>query len=188
MRLLYIITKYLTFPGSYMRCVWEHITCRILKLMVEPAGYMRLDEACGHVEHSLAKSQFAAYLIATGPGFMNFNMGLVFFFFGYINVFQLGITPYENVVMFIIYIISMYIGVSMLCCLFPLTEDILNFWDIAYSKSAKKTVGGKAADSVGKVLGFPFAAVTRLGAFLEKNCIIFILWVAFIVWQCIAIF
>lgn len=183
MRILYVITKFILFPGAYLRGFWEHLTCRILKLMVEPGGYLRPDEACGHVEHSLAKSQFAAYLISTGPGFMNFNMGMFFFLFGFVNIKTLGITFYDGAVLYIVYVIAMYIGISMLNCLFPLTEDILNFWEIAYGKSEDKSIIRKAADGVGKVLGFPFALITRAGAFLEKNCIIFILWVAFIVWQ-----
>ena len=184
MRLLYIITKLIVFPGAYLRGFWEQLTCRLLKLMVEPGGYIRLDEACGHVEHSLAEKQFAAYLMATGPGFMNFNMGMAFFLFGYINMFTLGVTRFDSIPLYICSLVALYIGVSLLCCLFPLTEDILRFWDIAYGGYAKKKrVAGRALDGVGKVLGFPFAAITRLGAFLEKNCVIFILWAAFLVWR-----
>lgn len=184
MRMLYFITKIICLPGAYIRCFWEHLTCRILRLMVEPVGYIRMDEACGHTEHSLPSTQFAAYLISTGPGFMNFNMGLAFFFFGYLNIKDMGITPWDSVPLFILYVASMYLGVSMLCCLFPLTEDILNYWSIAYGPYSKEKGGAKKfRDGIGKTLGFPIALVTRLGAFLEKNCIIFFLWVAFLIWR-----
>ena len=61
MRTLYIITRILTFPGAYLRGFWEQLTCRILGLPVEVPGYLRIDEACSHVEHSLAKKGFASY-------------------------------------------------------------------------------------------------------------------------------
>ena len=176
MRMFYVITKLIVFPGAYIRGFWEQLTCRILKLMVEPGGYIRLDEACGHVEHSLAKKQFAAYLIATGPGFMNFNIGFFLFMWGFMNLRFMGITVYDSIPLFIIYVISMYLGVSFLCCLFPLTEDVLNYWSIAYTKNENRRI-------LGSIFGFLPMAVTRLGAFLEKNGIIFILWVAFLIWQ-----
>lgn len=215
MRMLYFITKIICLPGAYIRCFWEHLTCRILRLMVEPVGYIRMDEACGHTEHSLPTTQFGAWLISTGPGFMNFNMGLAFFLFGYLNIKDMGITPWDSVPLFILYVASMYLGVSMLCCLFPLTEDILNYWSIAYAQGTvlnyliaivvflftpviifillamlaaaiflKDSYTTKAVSR--KLAGFialPLAAITRLGAFLEKNCIIFFLWVAFLIWR-----
>ena len=55
MRTVYIITRIITFFGAYLRGFWEHLTCKILALPVEVPGYLRLDEACSHVEHSLAK-------------------------------------------------------------------------------------------------------------------------------------
>lgn len=73
---LYIIGKILTFPGAYIKGFWEQLTCRILGLPVEVPGYLRIDEACGHVEHAFAKKGFASYLMATGPGFMNFITGV----------------------------------------------------------------------------------------------------------------
>ena len=107
-----------------------------------------------------------------------------FFLFGYTNIITLGITRFDNIPLYICSLVALYIGVSLLCCLFPLTEDILRFWDIAYGGyGAKRRIAAKAADAVGKVIAFPIALITRFGAFLEKNCIIFFLWVAFLVWQ-----
>ena len=182
MRIFYIITKIICFPGAYMRGFWEQLTCRILRLQVEPTGYMRMDEACGHVEHSLSKTQFSAYLMATGPGFMNFNIGFPLFLFGYVNLKYMGITPWDSIPLFIVYIISMYVGVSMLCCCFPLTEDIINYLSFRQT-TLNKNAFQVARDNFFLVLGFPFTAVTRVGAFLESTGILFILWVAFIVWS-----
>lgn len=182
MKVVYMISKFLTLPGAYIRCFWEQLICRFLKLPVEPTGYIRADEACGHVEHSLAKKSFGAYMLATFPGFMNFNMGLNFFFLGFLNLKFMGITFNDSKVLFIVYIISLYLGISMLCALFPLTDDILNYWDLAYSANKLKAKGIKRFFQViGRIIVFPWAVITRFGAFLEKNCIIFILWIAAVV-------
>ena len=123
---LYIIGKILTFPGAYIKGFWEQLTCRILGLPVEVPGYLRIDEACGHVEHAFAKKGFASYLMATGPGFMNFITGVPLFIAGFLNLRYMGITPYDSVPLFILYVLMLYVGVSLLCNVFPLTEDILN--------------------------------------------------------------
>ena len=130
MKLIYVIFKFLLFPGTFVRGVWEHITCKILHLPVESEGYLRPDEACGHVEHALATTPWSAWLMATGPGFMMFNAGMAFLYAGVLNIFYLGVTPYDSLPLFIFYVIMIYLGVSFLCSLFPLTEDILNYWDI----------------------------------------------------------
>lgn len=175
---LYIISKFIVFPGAYLRGFWEHLTCKLLKLPVEPGGYLRMDEACGHVEHSLARKQFAAFLMATGPGFMNFITGLFIFLWGFINLKYMGMTFYDSVPLFILYVLCVYVGASLLCCLFPLTEDVLNYWSIAYTKNPKRRI-------IGSILGFIPMLLTRIGAFLEKYCVIFVLWVAFLIWQMI---
>ena len=149
---LYIIGKILTFPGAYIKGFWEQLTCRILGLPVEVPGYLRIDEACGHVEHAFAKKGFASYLMATGPGFMNFITG---------------------VPLFILYVLMLYVGVSLLCNVFPLTEDILNFWYIAYEE--------KNMNIVGRIIFAIPAIITRAGAFLEKYSITVILWIAWLV-------
>ena len=174
MRLIYVIFKFILFPGTYIRGFWEHLTCKILHLPVESEGYLRADEACGHVEHALATTPWSAWLMGTGPGFMMFNAGMAFLYAGILNIFYLGITPYDSIGMFIFYVILIYLGVSFLCSLFPLTEDILTYWDIAYHTKKRVPV-------IFKILSFPLALVTRIGAFCEKNCINFILAIVFIV-------
>ena len=170
---LYIIGKMLTFPGAYIRGFWEQLTCRILGLPVEVPGYLRIDEACGHVEHALAKKGFAAYLMATGPGFMNFMAGVPLFLAGFLNLRYMGITPYDSVPLFILYALMLYVGVSLLCNIFPLTEDILNFWYIAYEE--------KRMNIVGRVLFAIPSLITRAGAFLEKYSITVLLWIIWLV-------
>lgn len=170
---LYIASKILTFPGAYIRGFWEQLTCKILGLPVEVPGYLRIDEACGHVEHAMADKGFASYLIATGPGFMNFMTGIPFFLAGFLNLKYMGMTPADSLPLFIFYALMMYVGVSMLCNVFPLVEDAMNLFDIVYSK--KKT------NIIGRILMFIPSVITYAGAYLEKYCVTLILWIVAIV-------
>ncbi len=173
MTALYIASKILTFPGAYLRGFWEHLTCKILGLPVEVPGYLRIDEACGHVEHGLAKKGFASYLMATGPGFMNLVTGFPIFLAGYINLCLLSVRPSDSVGLFIFYVLLTYVGISLLCNLFPLVEDAMNLHDVAFSQ--------KKMNVVGRILAFIPSVITSVGARLEKYGIPVILWIVFIV-------
>lgn len=166
---LYIASKILTFPGAYLRGFWEQLTCRILGLPVEVPGYLRIDEACGHVEHVMSKKGFAAYLMATGPGFMNLMTGLPFFLAGFLNLRFMGITPNDSVPLFVFYVLMMYVGISLLCNLFPLYEDAMNLHDLLYNQ--------KKGNIVGRILAAIPTGITYAGAFLEKNGITVLLWI-----------
>ena len=170
---LYILSKVLTFPGAYLRGFWEHLTCKLLGLPVEIPGYLRIDEACGHVEHALAKKGFAAYLIATGPGFMNFMTGFSLFFAGFLNIRYMGIRPSDSIGLFVLYLLMMYVGVSLLCNLFPLVEDAVNLNDLLYRQ--------KKGNIIGRILAVIPSFITLIGAYAEKYAITFILWVVFMV-------
>lgn len=169
MRMLYIIGKLITLPGSFIRAFWEHLTCKILKLPVEEGGYIGFHDNCGHIDHAFASKGFAAYLMATGPGYMNMIIGWPLMLMGYINLKPLGITPYDSIPLFIIYILSYYIGVSLLCCQFPLVEDILVFWEMAYKE--------KKVPVIGRIFAFIPALVTKIGAYLERWSIPVIFWI-----------
>lgn len=183
MKLFYIITKFILFPGSYIRGFWEHIACKILHIPVEPVGYMRIDEACGHAEHSLAKTPFASWFLVFFPGFMNFNMGMPLWLAGIMGIFYMGVTIYDSPVLFIFYLVCLYVGMSFLCALFPLSEDIYTFFELAYDGEAFKgaTAGGKILRVLMIIFTFPLALITRAGAFLEKHGINFILGIAVLI-------
>ncbi len=173
MTTIYIITRILTFPGAYLRGFWEQLTCKILGLPVEASGYLRIDEACSHVEHSLAKKGFASYLMATGAGFMNFMTGLPIFLAGFMNLRYMGITYQDNLGYFIFYVLMTYAGFSMLCNIFPLIEDAMNLFDVAYKQ--------KKLNIVGRIIFFIPSAITYAGAYLEKYCINFIILAAAVI-------
>lgn len=171
MTALYIASKILTFPGAYIKGFWEQLTCKLLGLPVEVPGYLRIDEACGHVEHALPKKGFAAYLIATGPAFMNFNIGFWIFLAGFLNLRFMGITPNDSLGLFIMYVVMTYVGISMLCNVFPLVEDAMNLYELLYKQ--------KKGNVVGRIFAFIPAVITYAGAYLEKYCITVILWIVF---------
>ncbi len=173
MTALYIASKILTFPGAYLRGFWEQLTCKILGLPVETPGYLRIDEACGHVEHGLAQKGFAAYLMATGPGFMNLMTGFPLFLAGFINLCYMGIRPSDSLGLFVFYVLMLYAGVSLLCNIFPLVEDAMNLYDIVYSQ--------KKMNFVGRLFAFIPTVITYAGAYLEKYAVTVILWIIFIV-------
>ncbi len=170
---LYIIFKLLTFPGAYLRGFWEQLTCKLLGLPVETPGYLRIDEACGHVEHALAEKGGAAYLIATGPGFMNLMTGFPIFLMGYVNLAFMGITFRNSPALFIFYAVMMYLGISLLCSLFPLIEDALTLHEKVFSKGGTNVVA--------KIFMAIPSLITTAGAYLEKYCIPLIFWVAVII-------
>ena len=173
MTALYIASKILTFPGAYLRGFWEHLTCKILGLPIDVPGYLRIDEACGHVEHGLTQTGFASYLMATGPGFMNFMTGFPMLLAGFINLRYMGITAADSIGLFVFYILLTYVGISLLCNVFPLVEDAMNLNDVAFSQ--------RKMSLIGRILTFIPSKITYLGAYLEKYAITFILWVVFMV-------
>ena len=173
MTALYIASKILTFPGAYIKGFWEQLTCKLLGLPVEIPGYLRIDEACGHVEHALPQKAWAAYLVSTGPAFMNFNIGLWIFLAGFLNLRFMGITPSDSVALFIAYIVMTYVGISMLCNVFPLVEDAMNLFDLLYKQ--------KKGNIIGRILAFIPAAITYAGAYLERYCVTVLIWAVLII-------
>ncbi len=173
MTALYIASKILTFPGAYIKGFWEQLTCKVLGLPVEVPGYLRLDEACGHVEHSLATKGGAAYLMATGPAFMNFSAGLWIFLAGFVNLRYMGITHYDSIELFAAYVLMTYVGVSMLCNVFPLVEDAMNLHDLLYRQ--------KKGNFLGRILAYIPTMIAYAGAYAEKYCITTLLWIIVLV-------
>ena len=44
MRILYVIVKALTFPGTLLHALWEHCLCRKFHCTVEDARYFQANE------------------------------------------------------------------------------------------------------------------------------------------------
>ena len=183
MRLIYVITKILTFPGALTKAFFEQIMCRIFKCPVEDNRYLRTDEMCGHVDHELIERPVASYMFCFIPGLLNFLLAQLLCLFPFINIGLLGnyqgfvassglsafITEEAmiNTLDFVIPFFFAWVCVSLLTNIFPLFEDM-----IVMKEQYKKL------NTVLKVIFFPGYIVMRIGAVLEKYGITFLLLIA----------
>lgn len=156
MRIIYIISKLISLPGSILKGFWEHIFCRAFKSPVESSYYIRMDELCGHVEHELAQTSAKSFWINFLSGWLNFLAGIIMAATSLIYIFYLGCKG----AMLIPFCIILWIGLSLTSNIFPTIEDALNMWEKIYSNGNKSTV-------VGKILYFIPALVMMIGAYLE---------------------
>lgn len=162
MTALYILTKYLTFPGALIRCVWEQIVCRICKVPVEDNRYLRNDEMISHVEHELMPKAQGAFAVCFVPAFMNF-IGAVF-----LSLAPIMFTLYarfNDTVLTVVNVIAYWFAFSLMVNSYPLIEDAYNMMEKIY----------KYGNILQKILYAPAAVLLFVGAFVEKYCISFIL-------------
>lgn len=165
MTTLYIIIKYLTFPGAFVRCMWEQIVCRICKVPVENNRCLRNDEMISHIEHELMPKAQGAFAICFVPAFMNA-----------IGAFLLSVAPLmftiyiqiDDTMLTVVNLISYWVAVSLMVNSYPLIEDALNMMEKVY----------KHGNILQKILYAPGAVLLYIGAYAEKYCISFILAIA----------
>lgn len=131
MTIFYIITKYITVFGTLIKGLWEHITCGILKLFVEDARYLEPTEICGHVEHELSQNKIKAFTMCALPTVINALLAVFLGGAGFMGLFVLGVQ--KNTVVFWIYLVLYYLGISFFCNMFPLVEDAMNNWSRIYN-------------------------------------------------------
>lgn len=167
MRILYIITKYLTFPGAFLRAFWEHFTCKLLGLPVEDPAYLRANEMCGHIDHALAKKGNAAFAVAFIPGLINFLTGFPIFLAGIVNLAVMELGASDSISLFIISIAATYVGASLLCSLFPPIETVMNLWDVVFAE--------KKSNIIGRIAAFIPTILMYAGAYIEKYCVSFVI-------------
>ncbi len=183
MKLIYVLTKILTFPGALTKAFFEQIMCRIFKCPVEDNRYLRTDEMCGHVDHELIERPVASYMFCFIPGLLNFLLAQIICLFPMINIGLLG--NYKgfvassglsafikeeamiNTLDFILPFFFAWVCVSLLTNIFPLFEDM-----IVMKEQYKKL------NPVLKVIFFPGYIVMRIGTVLEKYGITFLLLIA----------
>ena len=77
MTTLYVITKYLTFPGALLRCFWEQFMCKLGKVPIENNKCLQTNEMCGHIEHEMIDSNVKSFFNAFIPGLLTFIMGVI---------------------------------------------------------------------------------------------------------------
>ena len=130
MKTIYLISKYITILGTVTKGLWEHITCGLLKILVEDGRYLQANELCGHIEHELTTSKAKTFLFNLIPGLVNALLALFLGGAGFMGLFMLDIQP--STISFWIYLILFYLGVSFFCNIFPLFEDSVNNWLLIY--------------------------------------------------------
>lgn len=165
---LYILIKYLTFPGALVRGMWEQRVCRFSKIPVEDNRYLRNDEMISHTEHELAGTARSAFAMCFVPYFFNM-LGAVIF--GLIPTVMLLYLQFRGLLLGISCAVSYWFAVSLFVNSFPLIEDAMNMVDKVYHKG----------NILQKILYAPGVALTYIGAYLEKYSLTFLLAVVFTV-------
>ncbi len=130
MKILYLISKYITFFSTVMKGIFEHITCSALNVLVEDGRYLQPNEMCGHIDHAFTASRTKTFFLGFIPGAINFLLALFLGGAGFMGLFVLKVAP--STTAFWIYAVEFYLGVGFFCNIFPLYEDALNNWSLIY--------------------------------------------------------
>ncbi len=153
MRIIYVIVKLITLPGAMLHAFFEHMACRICKVLVDDARTVRADEMLSHTEHELVKRRGASFDICFIPFLFNLFFGLTFLSSGAVAVLYLG--SYKNAILWFL----LYMGIALLTNLFPQIEDVLMVKENIYNEKTKTVI---------KVIAAPFYAIFYVGAQLER--------------------
>lgn len=164
MTTVYVVTRVLTFFGTFLRAFWEHVVCRICKIPAEDIRAFKFDELCGHVEHELINKTSHAFLMCWLPFTLNFTMGTMFLLTGAYRVFYIGEISLTSLGV-------LWLGISCIANCAPSFEDMLSLKDCIY--------GGK--NKALKVILAPFFGVVCAMACLEKYSLTFVLSIVYAV-------
>ena len=154
MRIIYIIIKFLTLPGAMLHAFFEHMSCRVCKVLVDDARVVRADEMLSHIDHELVKRRGASFNVCFMPFLFNLIIALWFLTSGAVAVLYLG--EYTRWILWVL----LYLGFAFLNNLFPQMEDVLMFKENLYSEKSSAFV---------KVIGSPIYGILYLGAQLERT-------------------
>lgn len=161
MTALYIIIKYLTFPGVLVHGMWEQIVCRICKVPVEDNRYLRRDEMAGHIEHEFMPKARGAFAICFVPFFFNMLGALIL---GLIPAIMFVYLQFRGIALIALSLVSYWFAISLFVNSFPLVEDAMNMMDKVYHHG----------NILQKIFYAPGAVICYSGAYLEKYCMTFI--------------
>lgn len=153
MRSVYIIVKILTLPGAMLHAFFEHMCCRIGRVLVDDARTFRTDEMLSHIDHELVKRRGESFNICFFPFLFNLFFGVILLACGSVGVIYIG--AYTEIV----YWAALYLGIALLTNLFPQMEDVLMLKENIYSKKTNIIL---------KILASPIFAIIYVGAQLEK--------------------
>lgn len=159
MSILYVIVKYITVVGTFMKAFFEHMTMRIYEVLVEDGRYLRPNEMCGHIEHEIIKKRSVSFGVCFFPFLFNLILGLMFVCVGAMNIYYVGEFFSSTGVVKIVNFLFLWLGISMLTNLFPQVEDAITLKELIYKKKTNIFV---------KIIAAPIFAILYCGAYLEK--------------------
>jgi hypothetical protein len=157
---IYVIIKWLTFPGALIRAFLEQLSCKLYNVPVEYPKYMQNNSLCGHVDHELISGK-GSFGICFIPHIITLIAGLVILIPGAVQIFYLNNYDWISFVL-------VYFGISLLSNVFVLPEDAASMWDSLYGKDSK-------ASKASKILLAPGAAVIYAGSRLDVYSITFVI-------------
>ncbi len=178
---LYVLTKTVFFPGTFLKGFWEHVTCRLLGVQIYAADtYLSRNRLCGHVYMLPAPTAARSFFVCFLPGFLNLFLGFPAFVVGVVTLGFMGVDVIDPLTgtfcpLFILYVLLYLFGASCMCSLFPYVDDVRHLRQMLYGKDSK-------ASAVGKVFAFLPTCVMTAGAYLEKYSVTFFVTVAFLVY------
>lgn len=172
MNTVYVISKYITVIGSLLKGFWEHLICRMLAIPVQDARYLQANELCGHVEHDFTKTKAKTFFLCFLPTMMNIIFGWEMAAAGLLGLFKLQVQP--SSLIFYVYIVLLYLGISLLNNTAPLYEDALNNWDLIYGKDCKTNI-------FVKIFAFIPSAFFIIDSWLEKNSLDIVFYILVVV-------
>lgn len=155
MRILFVIVKALTFPGTILHALWEHCLCRRFHCPVEDARYFQASELCGHVEHDFMPTRGKSFGFCFLPFLIHLVLGLLITIPASVHVIKL------QQVTNVFYLLMLWLGISLLTSLFPLMEDALALWEQFYRSE-------EPCNLAVRILLFPIIAILVAGAWLER--------------------
>ena len=178
---LYVLTKTIYFPGSFLKGFWEHVICRLLGVDIYAADtYLPRNRLCGHVAIIPPLSAVKSFFVCFLPSLLNLSLGFPAFVAGVVTLGFMGVDVIDPMSgkfcpMFILYVVLYLFGASCLCSMFPYVEDATHLWRTHYGKDSTAT-------GAGKVLAFLPTCVMMVGAYLEKYCVTFFVSIALLVY------
>jgi len=136
MKILYLITKLVTYPGAFMKGFWEHCACRMLKLEVRARQYLPADWNCGHAWHDPAVCYGRAFLLALLPYIAQRILGWLFLGASVGPLLIFGLRGGAESSFFWLEAVALFLGLSLMCNSFPSWEDAKRQWQLFYGKPA----------------------------------------------------
>ncbi len=130
MSVLHCILAFLTIPGAYLHAFWEHILLKILRVPVEDDAYLQRNELCGHVEHKPILSLGSGLVFCFVPALLSAVIAAPMLWAGFLFLREWGVTLRSIETggvsaLFLVSVLFVYIGFSIVCNLFPAYEDAL---------------------------------------------------------------